>query len=244
MPITVGICDDQASHIDLMEHCLTQYEGNQSFGVFQATGPVEFLPLVRERKPQLVFLDIDMPGMNGIELGERIREEFPGTVIIYITAHEHYALQAFRVRAFHYLVKPMAMGELHRVLDEAMPLLAGKTDRLESGNTFTVQKKGEIIRLLTADIWYFEKVGHKIHVVTGGGAIDYYGNFTMLIGQLQPGNFLQCHQGYIVNLDKVRAYRDRTLLLEGDRHVPVSRSFADKTRDALANRLFDRKAAL
>jgi DNA-binding LytR/AlgR family response regulator len=239
--ITIGICDDQAAQNELLLRYLSQHRSSAEFDVFQATSPVEFLLHLHERKPDLVFLDIDMAGMNGIELGEAIKRERPETIIVYITGHEEYALEAFRVRAFHYLVKPIAADSIRKVFDECLPMLLHE-ERDASRCTFSVQKKGEMICIDYTDIYFFEKVGHKIHVSAEEQSISYYGNFAELLGQLEDGPFLQCHQGYIVNIGKVRAFRDKTLFLNGGRQIPVSRSYADLVRDALAKRLFAGKA--
>lgn len=235
--ITIGICDDQQGQIEQLALYLNQYPCSFDFGVFHSTSPENFLRLQREKEPALVILDIDMAGMNGIRLGEAIRSERPETIIIYVTAHEEYALEAFRVRAFHYLIKPLTMEKFHQVLGEALRF------KLRSGGarprkTFAVQKKGELVSLDYEDISYFEKSGHKVRVHNTGAVVEYYGNYSKLLEQTAGSTFLQCHQGYVVNIKKVRAYRDRTLFLDGNRQVPVSRSFAEGIKDALAKMLF------
>lgn len=111
MAVTIGICEDSAEQIALLESYLRRYpandgessEGGEPFRLIMATNPLEFLAKVEENKPHIVFLDIDMAEMNGIELGGRLKVRHENAVVIYITAHEQYALDAFRVRAFLYL---------------------------------------------------------------------------------------------------------------------------------------------
>jgi DNA-binding LytR/AlgR family response regulator len=235
--ITIGICDDQEGQIQQLTLYLHRYRGSSDFEVFHATSPEAFLALQHTRRPDLVFLDIDMAGMNGIQLGEAIRQDCPDTIIVYVTAHEEYALEAFRVRAFHYMIKPLTMEQFHQVLDEAFQF-SQKRGGAKSLKTFAVQKKGELLYINYDDISYFEKIGHKICVHCADNVVEYYGNFTKLMEQIGGSSFLQCHQGYIVNIEKVRAFHDRTIFLDGNRLVPVSRSSAELVREALAKMLF------
>lgn len=236
--IPIGICDDQPEHLNLLTSFLGRHPRHDEFTIGQATTSESFLALLAGHSFSIVFLDIDMAGMDGIQLGELVKRERPDTIIVYVTAHEEYALDAYRVRAFHYLVKPLSMEALHSVLDEALAAL-GRMHREGTWKIFTVQKKGEIISLEYEAIFYFEKVGHKIQVAAGDRSFGYYGNFSGLLGQLEAGSFLQCHQGYIVNIGKVRVFRDKILYLDGGREIPVSRSCSDRVREALAQRLFN-----
>jgi DNA-binding LytR/AlgR family response regulator len=123
------------------------------------------------------------------------------------------------------------------VLAEALAFIE-KSSTAVPDRVFTVQRKGETISLLMAGIACFEKVGHKIRIRAGNHCEEYYGNFIQLMTQIGNQDFIQCHQGYIVNVGKIRAFRDKTIYLDDGNQVPVSRTYAEKVRDALAKRLF------
>lgn len=234
--ITLGICDDSQEQIDLLLQYVSRYPCGDELRIVQSTQPEIFLGMLKA--PCVVFLDIDMGETSGIRLGEKVKALCDDAVIIYITAYEEYALEAFRVRAFHYLVKPVTVEKFHQVLGEALRLIQ-KSGGAKPSVTFVIQKKGELISLDYGDIIYFEKVGHKICLHAVDRNIEFYGNFIKLLEQLDGNFFFQCHQGYIVNIKKVRGFKDRTLHLEGDRQAPVSRSFVECTKSALAKKLFD-----
>ena len=105
--IQIGICDDNPQQVELLVTYIKKTPGADTFEIIKSTDPEEFLTLAQSRKPQLVFLDIDMGRISGLELGEQIKALYEGTVLVYITAYEKYALEAFGVRAFHYLIKPL-----------------------------------------------------------------------------------------------------------------------------------------
>ena len=238
MTLTVGICDDCLEQIELIEgylHCFADWSG---LSVIASTDPEDFLTKFKKNSPDLVFLDIDMDGMNGIKLGEKIREIHTMTIIIYITAYEEYALEAFRIRAFHYLLKPLTEAKFNQVYQEAAELLKKRNDEKSHKKYYTIRRKGEIITLDCIDIIYFEKTGHKIKLHTVNSNLDYYGNFVKLRDEIDPAFFIQCHQGYIVNVEKIRAFRDKTLFLEGNSTVPVGRTFSTYIKEIMAKRLF------
>jgi len=241
MELTIGICDDSPEQNQLLKLYLDRFQGSEVFAVFEATNPQEFLIQLEAKQPQLVFLDIDMGEMNGIQLGEKIKELYEDTIIIYISAHEKYALEAFQIRAFHYLLKPLTKEKFKQVLEEAMRLIKKESEN-KPLKTFTVQIKGEFIRLNYSDIYYFEKIGHKIRIHTENRDIYYYDNFYNLLEKIESSSFIQCHQGYIANVDKIIGFRDKTLFLDGTLKLPVSRSFVENIKEILAQRLFTGKA--
>lgn len=241
MAFIIGICDDSAEQVALLLKFLGDYPRNNGFGIVQSTEPSAFLAELAAKKPELVLLDIDMGETNGIELGEQIKALYPDAVVIYITAHEKYALEAFRVRAFHYLLKPLTKDNFIRVLDEALEHIRSKAPE-EPEKVFSLQIKGEFVSIPYSDIFYFEKIGHRIKIQTSQREVYYYGKLQELTEQLDGASFLQCHQGYIVNADKIRSFREKTLFLEKGPELPVSRSYVEPVRDALAKRLFAGRA--
>ena len=232
--ITIGICDDNFQQVELLEKYINP--GADEYEIIKSTDPEKFLNLVQSRKPQLVFLDIDMGRISGLELGEQIKALYEDTVLVYITAYEKYALEAFGVRAFHYLLKPLTGDKFNDVFREALRLI--ENVRTKTEKTMTVKTKKEVVSLKLSDIIYFEKLGHKIKIHTGQRDLYYYDNFANLLDTIGSDVFIQCHQGYIVNIAKIRGFRDKTLFLDGDIALPVSRSYTDAVKKKLTERLF------
>lgn len=243
MTFTVGICDDNPEQVQLLRQYLNSYQSEDEFNIIEATEPKDFLVKIEASKPQLLFLDIDMGEMSGIKLADQIKASNEEAIIVYITAHEKYALEAFRVRAFHYLMKPLTREWFHQVLEEALDFMRSNQEK-KTEKTYTVCIKGEVISLKYSEIYYFEKIGHRIKVHTKTRDIYYYKNLYSLLDIIEADAFIQCHQGYVANVDKIRGFRDKTLMLEGDISLPVSRSFVEKIKEMLAKRLFAGKEGL
>ena len=234
---TIGFCEDDAAQLALLRHYLDACSGEDAFRVIEATDSAAFWEALRPVRPDLVFLDIDIGGENGIQLGRQLRELYPETVIVYITAHEQFALEAFRVRAFHYLLKPVTTESFRQTLREALAYI--RTRGRAPEKHFSIQLRGELISLPYSRILFFEKVGHRIRVHTEDRDIFYYGNMQDLWALLDGDSFLQCHQGFVVNVQKIRSFRERTLFLDGNAQAPVSRTYADSVRDKLTRKLFE-----
>ena len=238
--LTIGVCDDQPEQVrNLLRLLNDPVACNGDCRVIASVSPVEFLKRLETEKPDLVFLDVNMDELDGIKLGEAIRARHPDAMVVYVTAFGQYALDAFRVRAFHYLLKPLEREAFSALMREARARL--QREDSVSDQYFTVQVKGETARFAQGEILYFEKVGHCVVVHALDREMSYYGKIHSLMDKLNPDRFVQCHQGYVVNLDMVRAFRDKTLKLEGGAEVPVSRSCVDQVKSVLVRRLFDRE---
>lgn len=236
MKFRIGICDDDKEQIALITNYLLELKKDFEIKVISSTDPRKFLTGLKKFEPDLVFLDIDMENLDGIKLGKKIKEKDSDIIIIYITAYEKYALDAFQVRAFHYLVKPITPQKFFRVFKEAAKLFKknNKTNRF-----YTVKKKGEYRKIAYKDIFYFEKIGHKIKICTKTGEVFFYQTFKKLMPELDMDFFIRCHQGYIVNISKVKAYRNQKLLLDEDlKEIPVSRSHIKDVKEMMEKRLF------
>ncbi len=243
MEYVIGICDDSPEQVELLLRFLGSYPGKDSFEAVCSTKPEAFFAEISEKRPDIVLLDIDMGETNGIQLGEKIKALYPQAVIIYITAHEEYALKAFAVRAFHYLLKPLAKEQFYAVMEEALATIRRISWAEEPPRTFSIQIKGEFISIPYSDIACFEKIGRRIKIHAPGRDVYYYGNMQELPGLLESSSFLQCHQGYIVNMEKIRSFREKTLYLENGLALPVSRPYMETVREALAKRLFAGRVA-
>lgn len=239
MTINVGICDDSPQQTQLIQSYLDRFREQFGLTVIASSNPAEFLAQLKFQKPQILFLDIDMGETNGIQLGERIKALYEDALIVYITGHGQYALEAFRVRAFHYLLKPLTQEKFAQVFIEAVKAIPKESATKPEPQRFKLQRKGLVEYIDYDAILYFGKVGRKVTVHTKSGVLEYHGSFAELLEAIDTRVFIQCHQGYIINKRKLRAYRDSDLYLEGNRRVPVSRSYAAGIREMLAKRLFE-----
>ena len=158
----------------------------------------------------IVFLDVRMGGMNGIETARRLRERQEDTVLIFITGIREYVFDALDLYAFQYLLKPVDEKKFAKVLDRAGKESARKKEKRE------IFIKAKNLMLSEADILYIESRGKKVEIHTVRESIEIYGSMEELGGQLGEG-FYRCHRAYIVNMAHITEYgSDSILLSNGD----------------------------
>ena len=154
--------------------------------------------------PDILLLDIKMPGISGMEVAKRLRERTDKTVIIFITGEEQYVFDSFDVQAFHYLVKPFSDQKLEEVLNKAKELIT-KEKRQPEKKYVMVNSGGSHIRICLSDVIYAEVFNSKVIVHTTDSDIEYYGRLTEL-EKLAGEDFFRTHRAYLVHLKFVKKY--------------------------------------
>lgn len=156
----------------------------------------------------IVFLDIQMEGMNGLETAQRLRKLYEDTKIIFVTAAKEYVFEAFDVAAFHYLLKPVDTVKLYKVLDRAVDDIQkreSQTLNAEGIQQLLIKTRYKNSIIDVADIYYLENAGRKIIAHTKPETIEFYAVMTEMEQKLGP-EFFRCHRGYLVNMAYVARY--------------------------------------
>lgn len=187
--------------------------------------------LLADREPDILLLDIQMPGRNGMETAREFRRKNKKAVLIFVTALEDYVFQAFDVGAFHYLVKPFDDRKLAEVLRKA----AGQLE--EGKNPEDVKGKKEVPSLLITaggkhfavrieDIVYAEVFNRKVMIHTMDSDIEYYGKMKEL--QEKAGEeFYRSHRAYLVNFAFIKKYDATTIYLEKGEALMAKKNYRE-----------------
>lgn len=216
--ITIALCDDEPFMLENMYDRLVTYLNNKSFShrllCFSSGSDL----LQCEQEYDILFLDIQMDGPDGMKTAKLLRERGFGGLIIFMTVLKEHVFDAFQVEAFDYLIKPTENDRLLSVLDRALNTLFKKRQKnivIQKGNTTSI--------IFLDDILYGEVMGRKIYLYTKDGQVaDYYGSLEDL-EQNMDSRFFRCHRSYLINLDYVRGIKDQNATLSGGKNVPVSR---------------------
>ena len=235
--IKVLIADDEAPAREELSFLISRLVGFQVVGVASSGSQAVFL--IKELHPQVVFLDIQMPGLNGLEVSKAIEALDPKPLIVFVTAYDEYALNAFEVEAVDYLLKPVSDDRLlktaRRLKELLEPKLAEKIETLLSGQgkepvlkRIPVEKNGRIKLLEPGEIVCF--FADQGYIVARTGAGDFITNFTLneLEDKIGQRTFFRCHKSYIVNLDYIKeiipwTYSSYKLIMNNNDEIPVSR---------------------
>jgi two-component system, LytTR family, response regulator LytT len=253
MTLRALVVDDEQLARDELCFQLGQIDGVEVVG--QADNGVAAIDAVERLRPDVVFLDIQMPGLSGFEVARRIAARGDSPQIVFVTAFDQYALEAFEVNAIDYVLKPteperleQAVGRARRRQEANAPLneqiekivkLVG--DRHQWQGQIAV-KVGERVLLVRADeIIYASLNGDTISIVTGQLAgTSNYRTLDELQARLDPEVFWRVHRSHLVNINKIKEIvpwfsRNYILRMKDGKatEIPVSRSQTKRLRDYL-----------
>ncbi len=176
-----------------------------------------------EKRFDIIFLDIKMGSMGGIETARRLREKNSEAVLIFVTGIKEYVFEALDLYAFQYLLKPINEKKFAEVLERAVKEVEKHSYRRE---LFIRSKK---LTIAQADILYIESNGKKveIHTVNSTESIDIYGTMDELEKELDE-NFYRCHRSYIVNMSHIAGYdNDSIFLTNGDKVYLTKKKYSE-----------------
>lgn len=216
--IKIAVCDDEAAMCEQIQQMTAQVlgRGREPFEMIHYLNPQDLL--ADPSHLDLLFLDIQMPGVNGVELARRLRARGSDCAIIFVTVLEDRMLDAFEVEAVDYLCKPVDPERLERTLKRVLKRWKDTAEK-----SLFIQTKTWSRNVKVRDIYYCEVINRKIYLHTESGVIEYYGRLKETERQL-GSSFIKCHRSYLVNLHHLQEYRDGTITLENGARVPVSRN--------------------
>ena len=171
----------------------------------------------------IVFLDIQMDGMDGIETARSLRKKQDDIVLIFVTGNREYVFDALDLYAFHYLLKPVDENKFREVLERA----AGEVEKKKEKRGLFIKKRN--LMLDQADILYIESRAKKVEIHTDGSKdiIEIYATMEELEGQLGE-DFYRCHRAYIVNMTHITEYdNDSITITNGDKIYLTKKKYGD-----------------
>lgn len=224
--VKIAICDDEKALRETLRQKMENYckAAGIICQIYDYDSGEKLLALPAENIPDILFLDIQMPGKNGMQTARELRSKKRNIILIFVTALSEYVYEAFDVNAFHYLLKPFDDEKLREVLDRALAQYGTLTETVtpqERAQAILVKRGGLSTKVLLADIIYAEVFNRKVMLHTVNGDIEYYGKLTDLSEQT-GADFYRTHRAYLVNLKYVEKYNADTIWLEKGT-VPVSK---------------------
>lgn len=184
----------------------------------------EAFELLKTEKVDLLLLDIEMPGMSGIELTRELRE--PRPLIIFTTSKKDYAAEAFDLNVVDYIVKPVTPGRFQLAMEKAEEIYNSSAEEMQaSGDEFIFIRDGNIVRRLEfTDINYAEAMGDYVKLHTPSRFYAVHATLKLVEERLPAAKFTRVHRSYIVAVSKIDSIQDGTLIING-KPVPVADSY-------------------
>lgn len=218
--VRIAVCDDEKNIRDQIKGYLVRYgarEGTELEILEYASADA----LLKDypRQLDLLFLDIFMPGVDGMDAARAIRDFDPEVCIIFITTMYQRAIEGYAVRAFGFIRKPVSYAELSHELGCALRQISRSR---EQEQYVTLRSGGVTYRLPVSGISYCEVRNHSMFVCQDGKVTEYRCPMKELEEQLLPHGFLRCHASYLVNARKIAAVEPAEILLTDGARVPIS----------------------
>ncbi len=218
MAIRVAIVEDEQKASDLLKEYILRY-GRENGTAFTVTQFSDAVGLLERYAPEydIVFMDIQMPYMNGMDAAHRLRAADQKVILIFTTSLAQYAVEGYDVDALSYLVKPFPYFEFSMKLAKAV----NRVPTTES-NYITLHTKTGVIRLSETEIRYVEIRGHKTDYHAVAGTYSHYSTLKLVEKKLSKELFARCNSCYLVNLFYVQRIEDNTCILDDGTALAIS----------------------
>lgn len=219
----IAICDDSLEYIKIMRSQLDEIKRDRKGFIYDVfCDGAELVRMYDQKKADydVIFLDIEMAGINGIEVANLIRKVDKYVIIVFITNYTKYMQKSFECAPFRFLVKPVGLDELKNVIEEANKKLS------EERTTLRFTENRVKVRLFCDNIIYFECRSHLVFIYTINGVHKVCYSISTLYEKLDPTIFVRVHKSFIVNLNYIRLIRENELMLyHSSEAIPISRSY-------------------
>ena len=199
--------------------------------VGECSNGMEAYEFIKSNNVDLVFLDIEMPGMSGIDLLKSLPDP---PIVIFSTAKKNYAVDAFELNVADYLVKPVAMPRLLLALQKAQSIFKHRNDTISKvANEFIFLKdKGALRKINLDDILWIEALGDYVKIHISGKWFMLHTTLKALETKLPSGKFLKVHRSYIIALDKIDYIEEGVIYIERS-PIPLTETYRNQLLEKL-----------
>lgn len=232
-----AIIDDERSAVDVLIHHIEKVDYLQLVGY--ATNPIAGLEILRNNEIDLLFLDVRMPEISGIEI---VKLAPSNIKIILTTAFTEYAFDGFEFEVVDYLLKPISLSRFIKACDKVNSLVArGKSPKIKTEEYFFVKTgvKGKLVKIYFCDIIFIESIKNYIKIYQETGEILVAGSLKDFEAILVKPSFLRIHRSYIVSIDKISAIEQNMAIFKSTgASIPIGEVYRDEFFKMISDRMF------
>lgn len=242
--LRMAICDDDKAavlaHKEIAENCLRQCGGvgevdspaacprgslAAEIKVYTASDNLLYDIVEDNFFFDLILLDIEMPGISGMEIAGRIKPHLPNVKIIFITSHIEYAIDAFELSIFRYVPKDDIDRRLPAAIQDAVKLI-----ELEDGKAYTIRTNSRLEKIPFREIYYIERDGKNASISTVSGVSKVRKSLQQVHEELGADEFIYIDRGCIVNMIHIMQVKDGMAILKNGKALPISRSHLQEVK--------------
>ena len=231
---TVLIVEDEKNIVDILRFNL-QREG---YRTVEAYDGADGLAKARSENPDIILLDVLMPGENGMAAAREIREYDSNVKIIFLTSSTEFAVESYAVDAWYYQLKPIRREDFFRLMDSACAACTR-----EQKHSLILRSKSGIVRLELEELVYCEVMGRTLTFhLNNGVVLESMGRLDDLCDQLvEYPNFLRPHRSFLINMEYIANIAARSITMQDGAVVPLPHGKYSETKDRYLSYIFDRK---
>ena len=229
----IAVCDDEKEIRDMFAEKIGKLYPKAGLSLYRSGEEL----LLSDKEPDILLLDIQMPGKNGMETAKELRRKNKKVIIIFVTALDDFVFQAFDVGAFHYLVKPFDDVKFAEVLRNAVGRYEDRKKLEGAGRrgempSLMITSGGKHITVNLEDIVYAEVFDRKVILHTMDADIEYYGKMKEL-EEKAGDEFYRTHRSFLVNFDFIRKYDATTVYLKKGQVLMAKRKYQEFVKQYL-----------
>ncbi|MGM9475238.1 LytR/AlgR family response regulator transcription factor [Pedobacter sp. GSP4] len=231
MNLTCYIIDDEYHSVEILEKYISQTPGLGLAG--SSTNPLMALEeLCKITTPDIVFLDVDMPQLNGLDVADLIGS---ASNIIFTTSYREYAPEAFEKNAVDYLLKPINYPRFLKAVTRVRSDISSPSDEAGVNPFFFVKSniKGKFNRITVSEILYIENIGNYITIHMNGEKVTTYLTLAEVLSKLPIESFSRIHQSYIINHAVIRSLEYARVRLTGELSIPIGSTYRAAFREKI-----------
>ena len=226
-PLRCLVVDDDPLSVQVVLNCIANTPFLAAAGSF--TNPVEAAEALRTQPVDLLFLDVEMPLLSGIDLLRTLQHP---PLVVLITSSKDYAVQAFEHAVVDYLVKPVSYARFLQAAQKAVEVSQRQptpgADAIEApapDADFTfVKVDNKLVRVAFEEVRYVEALGDYVHIVTGQSKHIVYSTMKAVEEKFPGNRFVRVHRSFIVNVNRIQALEDNSVIVE-TKHIPVGQTY-------------------
>lgn len=243
--IKIAFCDDDCTVLHELRLLLDRYRAQRNKTIAERVfhSPLDLLAEIeRGTRFDILFLDILMPGENGVSVASEIRNVDRNVKIIFLTSSDEFAVQSYKVNAFYYQLKPVCQEDFFRLMDSVL----SRCETEEEGSLILSCKNG-ITRLRPSQIEYCEVIHRTLFIhLASGEVLESIGSLNELAERLaEYGGFFRPHRSYLVNLKYVQSLSYRAVTMSDSVEIPLPRGKYNEIKNAFLDYAFqDRQVTI
>jgi len=215
------IVDDDEASRSVLTQMIKQVDGLDL--IKTCSTPLEAMSTLKKEKPDILFLDIEMPEMSGMEM---LRALDSRPQVILITSHTEYALDAFDLNVVDYLIKPITLSRFLKAIAKVKGSSDAKEQFSMSKDYFFIKKNSVLNKVPVKDILWIEALGDYITIFTKDERFVLHSTLKSLENKLNTNKFVRVHRSYIVQIDNVKKVEDTTIFIN-DQSIPIGAMYKE-----------------